>query len=77
MALIHGTDKNFIESLTEVLIEDHLEEETVEKEEEEEIMERNLALGYANTTEIMFALVVQIHMNRYIKINSSTHLQFC
>ena len=38
MALIHGTDKNFIESLTEVLIEDHLEEETVEKEEEEEIM---------------------------------------
>ena len=38
MALIHGTDKNFIENLTEAPIEGHLEGETVGKEEEEEIM---------------------------------------
>ena len=36
MALIHGTDKNFIESQTEAPIDGHPEEETVEKVEKEE-----------------------------------------
>ena len=35
--LIHGTDRNFIENLTEAQIGGHLEEEMVEKEEEKEI----------------------------------------
>ena len=36
MELIHGTDKNFIESQTEAPIEGHPEEEMVEKVEKEE-----------------------------------------
>jgi len=70
MEFLPGIDKNFIENLMEIPIEGHQKGETVDVVDmidEIEKMERDHALECANTTEIMFVRVVQIHMNRFTR----------